>query len=67
MALTFGFGSFVEAIEIEKPQTQEEMEVMDVFCEQCSSSESANDEQHSENVEVLDEERSPEFSTSVIF
>ncbi|XP_023771593.1 uncharacterized protein LOC111920239 isoform X1 [Lactuca sativa] len=53
-----------EAIEIEKPQTQEEMEVMDVFCEQCSSSESANDEQHSENVEVLDEERSPEFSTS---
>lgn len=49
--------SHEEAIKIEKQDTQEEMEVLDVVYEQCSSPESIDDEQNGEIVEVSDEER----------
>lgn len=46
-------------LQIEKPGNQEEVEVLDVSCEPCSSLETIDDDDNGEIVDIFEEERSP--------
>ncbi|KAI3693381.1 hypothetical protein L6452_33216 [Arctium lappa] len=47
-------------LRIEKTGNQEEVEILDVPCEPCSSLETVDDDRNGEIVEISDEERSPQ-------
>ena len=70
--LIYVFDTYVGDLHMEEPRNQEEVEVLDVSCEPCSSSETIDDDDDDDDdksgeiVEISDEERSPECLESVI-